>query len=517
MIIILLEKESDTLKKLLKNIMNKKRIVIIFVFFITILLVFSLIGVVTSDPVYSNVSLFGSSSETQNNSHSLEYPKFDQDPVLDDGSKTLEEIVQEGIPQNSKPDDTKNQDKVENNSNGVGNSGNVGNVNNPSDNLSPSIGNETKAIWLSYLDLNYLLKGKSQQSFTSSITKAFDNMASIGLNTVFVHVRPFSDAIYQSDLFPWSSYASGSLGKSPGFDPLKIMIDIAHRKGIQVHAWINPMRGLNDSEIQRIGSNYKLRQWYDDNSKRGDYIFKHTDGRWYYNPGVPEVLDLISAGAAEIVRKYQIDGIHIDDYFYPSGTQASYDAAAYNRYTSSGGKQNLSNWRIDNTNKLVKSMYNAIKGVKNNVAFGVSPSGNNSYNVNTMFCDPRIWVSQPGYLDYIAPQIYYGFNNSAKPFEKTVNEWSSYIKLSNVKYFVGLAPYKIGKEDTHAGSSGKNEWIENVNSSRHDMMKNQIISSRKASRYSGIAFYDYKSLFTTSGAIQPNMKNEIENFKGLLK
>ncbi len=176
------------------------------------------------------------------------------------------------------------------------------------------------------------------------------------------------------------------------------------------------------------------------------------------------------------------------------------------------GNKTLSSWRISNSDRLVKSMYNAIKAGNRNVVFGVSPSGNNSYNINTMYCDPRNWLSQSGYLDYIAPQIYYGFNNSAKPFENTVNEWASYIKNSNIKYIIGLAAYKIGDQDPYAGT-GKNEWIDSAD----DILKNQIIASRKSSKYNGISFYDYKSIFTESGNIQPKLKTAVENFNSLLK
>ncbi len=481
----------------------------------------SIIGVLSIN--YNNNSVKMQPSFLESSESSYENPNSNAD-VPNQQISSIDEIVNNGIPslnnttyqqQNQQSNQTANN--ISNNNNNNINNNNLNNNNDitnyPSNSFVPTpVGDEMKAIWISYLDLAYLLKGQSQQAFTNNINKAFDNAKSIGLNTVIVHVRPFSDSIYESSLFPWSVYGSGTIGRSPGFDPLKIMVDVAHRKGLQIHAWLNPMRGLSDSDIQKVSSNYKIRQWYDDNNKRGDYIFKHTDGRWYYNPGVDDVIKLISDGASEIVRKYNVDGIHIDDYFYPSGITSSYDSDAYNRYKISGGNKTLSSWRISNNDKLVKSMYNSIKSGNRNVVFGVSPSGNNSYNINTMYCDPRNWLSQSGYLDYIAPQIYYGFNNSAKPFENTVNEWASYIKNSNVKYVIGLAAYKIGKEDPYAGT-GKNEWIDSAD----DILKNQIITSRKSSKYNGIAFYDYKSIFTEIGTIQPKLKTAVENFKSLLK
>lgn len=379
---------------------------------------------------------------------------------------------------------------------------------------TPPQSGEMKAVWISYLDLNYLLKGKSNQQFSNNINKAFDNIKSIGLNTVIVHVRPFSDALYQSSFFPWSAYGSGTLGKSPGFDPLTIMVNAAHSRGLKIHAWLNPMRGPTDAEMNKIDSHYNIKKWYSNGTTRGDYVF-NISNRWYYNPGVEEVRNLISDGAAEIVKNYNVDGIHIDDYFYPSG-MGSHDSAAYQRYKSSGGKLSNNNWRIENNNILVKQMNTAIKSVKSNVIFGVSPSGNNSYNMNTMYADPRVWAGTSGYLDQIIPQIYYGFNNSAKPFEKTVNEWNGYTKASGVKLIVGLATYKIGLNDAHAGS-GLNEWVDNKNNGQRNMMQRQILFSRTASKYGGIGLYDYKSLFTPNGDIQINVKDEVDKIKDILK
>lgn len=456
-----------------------------------------------------------------------EYPIFNH-PITFDGFDSIDNILEAGLPEDPIQEFSENSiDNNKNIGNNLGNnngsnSGGSGNTNsgsgsnNSQNSYNPNFNNETKAIWISYLDLDYLLRGKSQQQFTNNITTAFKSVSDIGLNTVIVHVRPFSDSIYKSDLFPWSKYASGTFGKATNFDPLKIIVDVAKKYNLEVHAWINPMRAVTDSEINSISNTYKLKQWYDDNNKRGDYIFKHSDNRWYYNPGVPDVVNLISDGAAEIVRKYNVDAIHIDDYFYPSGISESYDRASYTRYKSSGGNLSLSDWRINNNDNLVKSMYNAIKSANKNVKFGVSPSGNNSYNVSTMYADPRKWVSSSGYLDYIAPQIYYGFLNSAKPFESTVREWNNYIKAPNIEYVVGLATYKVGTIDNNAGS-GKNEWVDNANSGNGDMMKRQIIYSRTASKYKGFALYDYKSLFDQSGYIKANMSKEAANIKSVIK
>ncbi|MDF2566822.1 MAG: hypothetical protein K0R90_278 [Oscillospiraceae bacterium] len=367
---------------------------------------------------------------------------------------------------------------------------------------------ETKAIWISYLEYGTILKSKSQQAFQASVAKMFDNVISLGLNTVIVQVRPFSDAIYASDYYPWSAYASGTVGKAPSFDPLKIMIEQAHKRKISLHAWVNPLRGMTEAETKKVANNFSIKKWHDTRASHDKLVYKGD--RWFLNPAHPEVRTLIANGVQEIVKKYDVDGIHIDDYFYPT-TAKSFDEKSYKLY---GAGKTLSDFRLNNCNQMLKQMYSAIKKVNPQVEFGASPQGNVNNNYTSQFADVKRWCSEKGYIDYIAPQIYFGFENQSQPFDKTLKTWNDMIKLSSVKMIVGLACHKIDTQDKWAGT-GSNEW-----KNQDDIIKKQIVLTKKQTNYDGFILFDYKSLFDLkTGEYKNNarVKKEINNFKVEIK
>ncbi len=369
---------------------------------------------------------------------------------------------------------------------------------------TPGDSSEVKSVWISYLELDSLLKGKSKSQFTSNIDSVFTNAVNFGLNTVFVQVRPFGDAIYPSDLFPWSYLATGTEGKDPGFDPLAIMVHMAHNKGLKIEAWINPYRVRSDSSSRPLSSDNQAQIWLNEGN---DSVVKYGN-IISYNPARPQARKLIIDGVIEIVQNYDVDGIHFDDYFYPT-TDAAFDQAAYNEYKSSGGSMSLSNWRMENVNQLVRDVYTAVKSSGGgSVRFGISPQANIENNYNSQYSDVKKWMSNTGYLDYICPQVYFGFDNSAYPFESTVNLWNNLIKVNSVDLYIGLSPYKIGQTDQWAGS-GKNEWLNTT-----DILKRMVLCSRQASKYQGFSLYRYDSLF--GSGISNQVKTERENLKGIL-
>ena len=359
---------------------------------------------------------------------------------------------------------------------------------------------EQKGVWISYLEFDSILKNKSESEFTAYIGKYFDNVRSLGFNTVYTHVRAFGDAYYPSSLFPSTNRFSGSYGSSCPFDALAVMVREAHNRGLSIHAWINPMRLMSDADIKGISDSYKIKQWYDSDEFRGKYIVK-VNGTWYLNPAYPETVSLISDGVSEIVSKYNVDGIQIDDYFYPT-TDASFDSAAY---SASGTSSGLSEWRMGMVSNMVRKLYSAVKNVNPTAVFGISPQGSISNNYNDLYADVRTWCSQSGYVDYILPQIYYGFSNSTLPYSDTCAAWSSLVKNSNVKLVIGLAPYKIGAEDTWAGN-GKFEWANNT-----DIISRQMAFAETLPNYGGVALYRYDSLFNPSADVSAAVKAEIAN------
>ena len=366
--------------------------------------------------------------------------------------------------------------------------------------------NEVKGVWISYFELYPILTGKSSSQFRSGIGEYYDNCLSLGINTVYVHVRPYGDAIYKSDYYPWSKYCTGYIGEDPGFDPLDIMIEEAHARGISFQAWVNPLRCYHENDAPDVSTTYKTGQWYD--TKDGDYIVKvksKVDSYWWLNPAYKEVTDLIANGAAELVSKYDVDGVHIDDYFYPT-TESYFDSIAYN----ASSYNSLSQFRLDNCSRMVSGMYNAVKSHNPTALFGVSAQGNVTNNETQLYADVEKWSKEDGYVDYMAPQIYYGFDNSGQPFDQVVEQWDKMLAGTGKSLIPGLAVYKIGTEDTWAGD-GKYEWINDK-----EIIKRQIIKSQGTSNYGGVILYSYQFIFEPSSDVKQAVNKEISAFKPLL-
>lgn len=353
-------------------------------------------------------------------------------------------------------------------------------------------------MWFSYLDLASMIKEKSKSEFEASIKQAFTKVMKDDYNTVFVQVRPFGDALYESEVFPWSYTITGTEGEDPGYDPLEVMIKAAHDRGLKVEAWVNPYRIRTASN-----SGYEL----DEDSLAYYWLVEDTgdvieyNGGIYYNPGSELARNHIIEGVAELVEKYDIDGVHFDDYFYPT-TDAAFDSDTYQEYKNGGGKLSLAAWRRENVNELVRETYAEIKRIDSSVRFGISPQGNTDINYNEQYIDVEKWLSGSGYVDYICPQVYYGFENDTCPFSATVKEWDNMIENKNIELYIGISASKIGLEDKWAGS-GRNEWVENSN-----MLARMVAQARKSSHYGGFAMYSYRSLYAPNAAVKDQVDEE---------
>lgn len=352
---------------------------------------------------------------------------------------------------------------------------------------------EVKGIWISYIELAGL-SSNSESSFRCSIGSVYDNCAALGINTVFVHVRSHSDAYYESDYYPRTKYLGGS------YDPLPIMIDEAHKRGLSFQAWINPLRGCSVSDIGRE-SGFPIYDW-----AGGETRLVEVNNYYYLNPAYDEVIDLISKGAAEIAAKYDVDGLHIDDYFYPT-TETWFDDEAYRAspYTS------LSEFRLANCDKLVSSLYSAVKSANSTAIFGVSPQGNYQNNYVYMYADVEKWCTQSGYLDYIMPQVYFGFKNAAQPFSDAVRQWDNIASKGKIPLIVGLSPSKIGTEDGWGGTYGRYEWINDK-----DILKRQFMESSEAMSYGGICLYSYNSIFNADSDVKDQVDQEVSALKSVM-
>ncbi len=347
-----------------------------------------------------------------------------------------------------------------------------------------------KAVWLTQFDLTDVWLSSSASTFRANIKSVLTTCANDGFNTVFVQCRPNGDATYKSSLYPWSKYVfdygvgySSTATKS--YDPLAITVEEGHKLGLSVHAWINPLRLMASDEITDVSNSYKIKQWY--NSNRGTYVVE-VNGYYYLNPAYAEVRNLIIDGAKEILNNYNVDGLHIDDYFYPT-TETYFDSSAF----AASGFQNVFNFRRYNMNLLVSGLYSATKSVDIDLVFGASPAGNPTSVVNYHCADVRLWGSSSTYVDYLMPQLYYGFNHPSAPFKTMAQEWSDIVTSSSVKYYVALALYKAVDPSVSTEYDGT-EWY-NYN----DIIKRQIqYCDTSISKCKGIAIFSYQDL--VSGA-----------------
>ncbi|WP_217594663.1 family 10 glycosylhydrolase [Cohnella sp. GbtcB17] len=296
---------------------------------------------------------------------------------------------------------------------------------------------------------------KQKQEFSAML----DQFQRMGLNAVFLQVRPASDALYRSTLVPWSKVLTGTQGRDPGYDPLAYLIEETHRRGMQFHAWFNPFRANTDTKTASLASNHVSVQ-------HPEWIVT-TGTTSYINPGIPEARQHIIDTIMEVVNGYDIDGVHLDDYFYPSSGVFS-DDATFALHNPSGILLKT-DWRRDNINAFVRDLGVSIHAAKPNVSFGISPFGvwrNKAVDptgsdtkagvtaYDSMFADVRTWIRQ-GWIDYVAPQIYWSMSNAAARYDKLVDWWSGEVADTNVELYIGHATYKLGTTEAGWQTSGE--------------------------------------------------------------
>ncbi|HPL53457.1 MAG TPA: family 10 glycosylhydrolase [Bacillota bacterium] len=318
---------------------------------------------------------------------------------------------------------------------------------------------ELRGVWVAtVLNIDYPSKpADDSDTLKNEALKILDDAEDIGFNAVFLQVRPASDAIYKSKIFPWSKYLTGSQGLAPAdnFDPLEFWISEAHKRGIELHAWINPYR-ITKKAAGEPKHDFASLDALNPAAKRPDWVVKHKDGNLYYNPGIPEVRAIVTEGVLEIVQNYDIDGIHFDDYFYPG--KDFNDKAAYEKYGTSYG--NIHDWRRENVNTLIRDLSKAIKAARPDVRFGISPFGiwaNKSSNTSgsdtkgmqsyyDQYADTRRWVKE-GFIDYIAPQLYWNIGYEAADYSKLLDWWTETAAGTGVDLYIGQAAYRCGNTD----------------------------------------------------------------------
>ncbi|MCC8192522.1 MAG: family 10 glycosylhydrolase [Ruminococcus sp.] len=357
------------------------------------------------------------------------------------------------------------------------------------DSYTPLNYSEQKAVWISYIELADFLADKDEASLESEFLTAIENIKPTGFNTVYVHVRAFSDAYYSSSYFPKATILSGT-----SFDPLEIMIKIAHENDISFHAWINPFRCMSENDIKQVSDSYLVKQWYNE----GTIVKSADDSTLYWmNPSYDEVFELICNGVSEVINNYDVDGIHFDDYFFPT-TDEAFDKEGF----ESSGESDLSEYRMSRVNKLISEVYSTIKSLDENILFGLSPQGNIDNDYSTQYADVKLWCSEEGYCDYIVPQVYYGYESSC-PYKETIDEWNDMCEASAVSLVIGLGEYKIITEDEFISTKG--------------IIANMINDAKELSCYSGVAIYNYKNLFAPDEENAQRVSAEKELIEDSLK
>ncbi len=374
-----------------------------------------------------------------------------------------------------------------------------------------------KAMWLSQFDLAPLYNNGTTQreetDFRTRLAVVLDNVAGEGYNTVVVQVRPNADSIYPSEIYPPSRYAVGTYGGEFLYDPFAIVVEMAEARGLAVHAWINPMRGMTEAEMQQIDPHYLVRQWYD------RMVASESEGRivrgeryLYLDPAFSDVRTLIAAGVAEILQNYDVAGVHMDDYFYPT-TDESFDRISYTAYRDGGGELTLLDWRRANLDTLVATLYATVKAEKPTALFGISPAGNIKTVYESHCADVYKWCSTPGYVDYICPQLYFGFEHATCDFVNMCTVWSDIVTTDYVHLLIGLTFGKaVSGVDEYAGASGRDEWLEHK-----DILMRELLHTTTVEHCVGVTVFCYQHLFDlNTGAILEASRTEHESFAALL-
>lgn len=363
----------------------------------------------------------------------------------------------------------------------------IGSIVFSTDNKVEASENEVRAAWISTVfNIDWPSKGSRGNAEVQKreYINLINRLKGAGINTVVVQVRPESDAIYRSKINPWSRFLTGTQGKDPGYDPLDFIIRESHNRGLKVHAWFNPYRASIYSDIS--------------NTSPSNYLNIHRDwvvnfnGKWYYDPGLPQVRKYIVDTVTEVVNNYDIDGVHFDDYFYPGA--GFNDSKSYAKY----GSGDKSAWRRENVNTMIREVHDSVREINPNVVFGVSPAGiwrnkrndprgsntggNESYSSH--YADTRYWIKN-GLVDYVVPQVYWRIGHPVADYETLVKWWSEQVRGTNVDLYIGQGIYKNGQSE-YGG--------ENVAA----QIKRQIQINRKYPDVKGSIYFSAKDIVNIS-------------------
>ena len=367
---------------------------------------------------------------------------------------------------------------------------------------------EFRAAWIATVDnIDFpTRRGLSADAQRRELTAILDLAADLRLNALVFQVRPMADAVYRPGLEPWSEFLTGEMGRPQAFDPLAFLVEEAHKRGILVHAWFNPYRAGHPAS-RTMSATHVSRTKPDIVRKYGRYL--------WLDPTDPRSREHSLAVIRDVVRRYDIDGVHFDDYFYP---YAERDAAGKNidfpddanwlAYVAAGGKLSRGDWRRSNVNLFIESVGREIKRIKPHVLYGISPfgiwqpqpdKGIAGFNAFAeLYADSRKWL-RDGTADYIAPQLYWETSRVGLSFPKLLAWWRS----ENVRgrhIWPGIAAYRIGSTATFTASE----------------IASQIRDVRRDASSPGEVFFSFKSLRNDLGGIRRTLRDEVYSSDALV-
>lgn len=367
---------------------------------------------------------------------------------------------------------------------------------------------ELRGVWVAtFANLDWpsqqgLSKEVQQQEFRALL----DRIEATGFNAVFVQVRPSGDAFYNSSFEPWSVYLTGTQGQDPGYDVMAFMVEEAHKRHLEFHAWLNPFRAVSHNRFSQITSDHI-------STRYPEWFFDHGNTR-YFDPGVPAVRDYLSCVVLDVAQRYDIDGVHFDDYFYPYPDPkiAIKDKQTFTQYKTND--ETLGPWRRSNINAFVQQIGDSLKKHAPRVKFGVSPPAvwrnkrEDKYGSETqadltsydgLYADSRQWLQQ-GWVDYLAPQCYHHHRYSKARFPSLVDWWNDNTFGRHV--YIGLAGYKVKEGKWPA-------WR------RKEEVPNQISLTRDYPNIQGSMLYRAGSLQGNPQKLESQLRNALFSHKAL--
>ncbi len=334
----------------------------------------------------------------------------------------------------------------------------------------------------------------------------FDEHSKTGMNAIVLQVRPSADAFYAKSREPWSMFLSGKQGMPPLplYDPLEFAVNEAHKRGMELHAWFNPYRATTDTVDSNTSAGHISRV-------KPGWFFSYG-GKKYFNPALPEVRAYIIQVIMGVVRNYDIDGVHFDDYFYPYPVKGQMlpDSADYVQYGK--GFSSIEDWRRNNVDLLIKALSDSIHTARRYVKFGISPFGiwrnkkddpdgsetNGLSGYSALYADARKWMKE-GWVDYNVPQVYFPFNYAPAAYEKLVDWWSNNAFGKHV--YIGQGVYRA--------TENKEGWRDKK------QLPDQVRYLRRNERVQGSVYFSSKSVTDNLAGFQDSLRNDFYKYPAL--